>query len=72
MKEKMIALIEDILNVPGGTITEDTVIGDVKEWGSLEHVAIIGELEEKLGIIIPLEDTWEITSVKELLEMGTR
>ena len=54
MKEKMIALIEDILNVPGGTITEDTVIGDVKEWGSLEHVAIIGELEEKLGIIIPL------------------
>lgn len=68
MKEKIILLIEDILKVPAGTITEDTVIGDVEQWDSLAHVMIIGELEEKLKISIPLDEAIELSSVKELLE----
>ena len=50
MKEKIIALIEAALEVPSGTITEDTMIAEVEEWDSLAHVMIIGELEEKLGL----------------------
>lgn len=68
MKEKVIALIESALNVEKGTITEDTKIEDVEQWDSLAHVMIIGELEEKLGISIPLEEAIELTSVKELFE----
>lgn len=68
MKEKIIALIENALEVPAGTITEDTMIVDVEQWDSLAHVMIIGELEEKLGIVIPLEDAVELTGVRELLE----
>lgn len=68
MREKIIALIEEILQVNPGTITPDTNIADVEEWDSLAHVMIIGELEEKLGISIPLEDAIELTSVTELFE----
>lgn len=68
MREKIIALIEEALDVPGGTITEDTMIEDVEQWDSLAHVMIIGELEEKLGISIPLEEAVELTGVRELLE----
>lgn len=68
MKEKIILLIEDILKVPAGTITEDTVIDEVEQWDSLAHVMIIGELEEQLKISIPLEEAIEIGSVRELLE----
>ena len=68
MKEKIITLIEDILKVPAGTITEETVIEDVEQWDSLAHVMIIGELEEQLKISIPLDEAVEIGSVKELLE----
>jgi len=68
MKEKVIALIQEALNVPEGTITEDTMIADVEEWDSLAHVMLIGELEEKLGISIPLEEAIELTGMKELLE----
>ena len=67
MKKQIIDLIESILKVPEGTITERTVIEDVEQWDSLAHVMIIGELEEKLGISIPLEDAIEITSMEELL-----
>lgn len=68
MREKIISLIEGVLNLPGGSITEDTMISDVEEWDSLAHVMIIGELEEKLGISIPLDEAIELTGMKELLE----
>lgn len=68
MKEKIILLVEDILKVPAGTITEDTMMEDVEQWDSLAHVMIIGELEEKLGIVIPLDEAVELTGMKELLE----
>lgn len=68
MKEKIIALIEAALELPAGSITEDTKIEDVEEWDSLAHVMIIGELEEKLGIVLPLEEAIELTGMRELLE----
>ncbi|MDE7270382.1 MAG: acyl carrier protein [Acetatifactor sp.] len=71
MQEKIIALIEELLKVPEGTITIDTRIEDVEEWDSLMHVMIIGELEERLGVAIPLEDAIELGSVRELLEKAS-
>ncbi len=68
MKEKIIELIEEVLGVEAGTICEDTRIQDVEEWDSLMHVMIIGEMESRLGISIPLEEAAELESVKEILE----
>lgn len=68
MRKKIIALIEQALDVPAGTVTEDTKIADVEQWDSLAHVMIIGELEEKLGISIPVEEAVELTGMRELLE----
>lgn len=67
MKEKVLLLIEEILKVQVGTVTEDTLIEDVEQWDSLAHVLIIGELEARLGISLPLEEAIELSSVKELL-----
>lgn len=67
-QEEIIALIEELLKVPAGTITIDTQIADVEEWDSLAHVMLIGELESRLDVSIPLDDAIELTSVKELLE----
>ena len=68
MKEKIIKLIEDVLKVPAGTITEDTMIEDVEQWDSLAHVMIIGQLEEELGVSIPLDEAIELKGMRELLE----
>lgn len=68
LRSKIIALIEELLKLPAGTITPDTQIADVEEWDSLAHVMIIGELEQRLGVSIPLDDAIELTSMGELLE----
>lgn len=68
LQEKIIELIEELLKLPAGTITPDTQIADVEEWDSLAHVMIIGELEQRLGVSIPLDDAIELASMGELLE----
>lgn len=68
MKEKIIDLITEILRVPQGTVTENTRMEDLEEWDSLAQVLIIGELESRLGIVIPLEEAVEMTGVADILE----
>lgn len=68
MREQIIALMEEVLQLPRGSVTEETRMEDTPEWDSLAHVMLIGELEERLGVVIPLEEAIEIESVRELLE----
>ncbi len=68
MRDKIIEMIEETLNLSKGSVSEDAKIEDVKGWDSLAHVLIIGNLESKFGISIPLDEAIEITTVKELLE----
>ena len=68
MREKIIALIAETLNIDGGIIKEETKIDEVEGWDSLAHVLIIGALESELGVSIPLDEVIEITSVHDLFE----
>ena len=68
MKEKIIALIEEIFQVPAGTVTEQTTADDLEEWDSLAHVMLIDALSSELGISIPLDEAVELSSVAEIFE----
>lgn len=70
MKEQIIDIITEILQVPPGTVTEDTRIDDLEEWDSLAQVLIIGELESRLGITISLEEAEEMTGVTDFLNLN--
>ena len=68
MKEKIIALMEEIFQVPAGTVTEQTTADDLEEWDSLAHVMLIDALSSELGISIPLDEAVELFSVAEIFE----
>ena len=73
MRQKIIDLIIDILHLDidanrSDLFSEDTLIENVEGWDSLAHVLIIGEMENRLGISIPLEEAIEITTIGELFE----
>lgn len=68
MREQIIALMEEIFQVPQGTVTAETKASELEQWDSLAHVMLIGELESRLGISIPLDEAVEITSVEEIFE----
>ncbi len=69
MKNQILTLMAEVLQVSEDMISEDTRMTDLEEWDSLAHVMLIGELETQLGISIPLDEAVEITNVKELLEL---
>ena len=68
MREKIIKLIEDVLRLEPGMVTEETMAKDVEAWDSLAHVMLIGELENRLGISIPLDEAGDIYGVKDIFE----
>ena len=60
--------MDEVLQLPSGTVSESTRMEDLEEWDSLAHVMLIGELETRLSISIPLDEAVEITSVQEIFE----
>ena len=68
MREEIIALIEQQLELPEGSVKPENRIEDIDGWDSLAHVLIIGELESQLGISIPLDEAIDIITVEDLLK----
>lgn len=56
-------IIAQTIGVPLEQITDDLSIGDIPQWSSMANMAIIGSLEKELGVDIPIEDLFELTSV---------
>ncbi len=67
MKEKILRLIEEILQVPEGRVTENTLMEELEEWDSVAQVMIIGELESRLGVRVDLEAAMEMRGAGDVL-----
>lgn len=67
MNDKVTGIIAEVLRVPLEQVTPGLSIGDIPEWSSLAQLGIIAALEERLGIEIPLEDLFDLTSVEALV-----
>ena len=61
-------IIAATINVPAETITDSLAIGDIPQWYSMGNMAIIAAIEENTGIEFPIEDLFELKSVKALVD----
>ncbi len=68
MDTEVLELIAEILSVPVEELTPELSIGDISSWSSMAQMGIIATLEKRLGIDIPLEDLFEMTSVQGILD----
>ena len=68
MKEKVKEIIAEALHVDKEVLTDDLSIGGIPEWDSVGNLTIISALEEGLDVEIPLDDLFDLTSIKALVE----
>lgn len=68
MQEKILALIEESLEMEAGSLKADAMIEDIPEWDSLKFLMIISDLEDTLGVTIPIDEAVEIKSVADILK----
>ncbi len=62
------SIIAETLKINPEEVTDDLGIGAIPQWDSMGNMAVIAALEEQLGIEFPLEDLFDLNSVKAIIE----
>lgn len=52
-KQKILALMDEVFQVPEGTVTEETTMEDLEQWDSLAACYVIGEWRAALAFPFP-------------------
>ena len=61
-------IIARVLNIPVDSVSDDLSSGTIPEWDSVGNLAILSTLEQELGIEFPLEDLFDLTDVKSIID----
>lgn len=61
-------IIARVLNVDLALITDELSSGDIPQWDSVGNLAIISTIEQELDVEFPLEDLFDLTSVKSIVD----
>ena len=69
MKEEIVKIIADILEVDVCDIEMDTAVGDLPVWDSMHHLQIIAELEKVYNIKFNASDLAELEDVSDLISL---
>lgn len=68
METQVKQIIAQVLNVELDKITDELSAGDIPEWDSVGNLAIISTIEQELELEFPLEDLFDLTSVKSIID----
>lgn len=68
MERQVKEIIARVLNVDTGVVTDTLSSGDIPQWDSVGNLAIISTLEQELDIEFPLEDLFDLTSVRSIID----
>ena len=68
MERQVKEIIARVLNVDTGVITDTLSSGDIPQWDSVGNLAIISTLEQELDIEFPLEDLFDLTSLRSIID----
>jgi|ERR1035437_7752027 acyl carrier protein len=74
MKEKKILtspidLVTKVLELKPGIVNQESAMGETPNWDSLNHVAIIGEIENSYGITIPNDQIEKYVTMKAIIDV---
>lgn len=62
-------LVAKTLEISREEINENSAMGKTPNWDSLNHVALIGELEISYGVQIPNEDIEKYVTMKSIIQL---
>lgn len=68
MESQVKGIIARVLNVPETLITDELSSGDIPEWDSVGNLAVISTIEQELNVEFPLDDLFDLTSVRSIID----
>ena len=67
LKEEILDLMAEILEVSKDELEDDTAVGDIESWDSLHHLLIIAAIEKKYDIHFTPDILIDIEDVADLV-----
>lgn len=67
IKQKIISIIAETLNIEETIITMEMSAGDIEQWDSMGNVAILTTIENELNVDFPIEELFELNTVKSIV-----
>ncbi len=64
--QDFLKFIAGVMEVDPSEINEDTAFGVFEKWDSLMHMKLVMEVEEEYDVEIPIDETPEIKTLKDL------
>lgn len=72
LDRQVFEIIADHFSVPVESISRQTTASDVRGWDSVEHVALLMNLEDQLGIEFDIERVGTLSDVGEFIDECAR
>lgn len=69
MKDRIVEVISQILNVPIEQLDDDSSPDTVQNWDSIKHMSLILALEEKFRVAFSADEVVEMLSVGRIIEV---
>ena len=66
--QEKIAMLEEIMELDEGTLTEDTELSGVEEWDSMAALSLIVLLDEEFGKKITGKEVRALITVRDILD----
>lgn len=66
IRQKVIAIIAETLNVEESLITMEMAVGDIEQWDSMGNIAILTAIENELNVDFPMEELFELNTVESI------
>lgn len=67
--EEFLSFMGQILETEQGSLTLETSQEDVETWDSLMQLRLIGEVEAKYGIMIPMDQVSTLTTLGDFYQL---
>jgi acyl carrier protein len=67
-QEEKIALLEDMLELDGGTLKPETVLADIDEYDSMAKLSLIVLMDDEFGKKLTGEQIREFKTVQDILD----
>lgn len=68
MEEKVIEMLEEILELDEGELTIDTDLSDVEEWDSISKLALMAEIKKNWKKNLTVDEIKKFQQVKDICE----
>lgn len=69
MLKELVSIFEEVFEIEDMEITEETNSDDIEDWNSLNHLTLIGEIEQAFNIKFSMQEMLEIKSMEKILDI---